>query len=220
MKKKKTCIPLMSRFLCRAALLLILIPSRCFVAPADFQGSVDCPCIDSVFPDLLGCQTGDDGTPSCYPESFGASVCASHDLSVDPLCSGEEGGFPEYCTEKWCFVDFEKCKASSERMFLSDTAPDAGLYYSYSTCNSSETAWSTFLSTQNLKGKYLTVTIPGYWSPAHYKLNSDGVEASWDSAEFYNDSVPWFGWTIEYLEALASVTEIGGFNYTFRSGGE
>ena len=171
-------------------------------------GSPECPCIDSVFP-----------LTTLYPEDFGASFCAQHDIiAQDPLCMSETP--PDYCAEQWCYIDIQKCKRSSEGYFQSDSAPSSGLYYSYSTCNSTVDPWKAHLTTSKLQDEFIGVVIPGFWAPAHYKLTESGEIAEWDSeAEYYNDTVPWRGWIIDYLEALAESTDIAGFNYTFRSGG-
>ena len=177
-------------------------------------GAEDCPCIDSFFPPGTICNEN-----GCYGEDYGASACALHDvLAEDPLCIGDSP--PDYCSEEWCYVDVNQCKLSSEAVFASDIAPtSAGLHYSYSTCNSTVDAWKKHLTTKDIRGKYVDVVIPQISHPRHYKMTESGEIAASNSAEYYNDTIPWQGWIIDYLSAIADNTEIAGFNFTFRSRG-
>ena len=207
-----------------AALMALSLPAAS--AQAD-----DCPCIDSssVLASMANCKVndtdlGNTGVISgrvCYPISYGASTCAAFDRDLDPLCLFEDKNanpVPGYCEDQWCYVDFEKCKRSSQEMHLSYALPETGLYYSYATCGSSSNNYVGFLSTESIKGKALTVTMPAYWSPAHYKLTADGADMAGD-AEYYDDSVPWQGWIIDYLNAIVGISNMGGLNFTYRSGG-
>jgi hypothetical protein len=155
----------------------------------------------------------------CYPVTHGSQTCQPHDLTVDPICLSNDP--PSYCTESWCYVDVEKCKDSSELLFQSDLFTESlgqKLFYSYSTCNASD-SWHSCRSTEVLDGRSISVTIPEVWAPAHYKLAADGNIALSTGSEYFDDSIPWQGWVVDYLDAILEISNIKSFNYTHRSGG-
>lgn len=53
----------------------------------------------------------------------------------------------------------------------------------------------------------------------HYKNNADGDLSNLSGAEYYNNSVPWQGWIIDYMNAIVEMSDATGLNYTFRTGG-
>jgi hypothetical protein len=57
------------------------------------------------------------------------------------------------------------------------------------------------------------------WIPAHYKLAADGNKALSTGSEYFDDSIPWQGWVIDYLDAVLEISNMKSFNYTHRSGG-
>ena len=193
------------------------------------EGTLACPCIDATphFLTRSNCVTDtfqpgfwhytNNGEGTCFPVTYGSEVCAPHDLDVHPGCRGENP--PDFCHDSFCFVDPEKCKLSPAIFGLSDLFPESKLYYSYSTCNSSETNWMLFQSTETLENKTITLALPDIWYPGHYKLNADGDVAEGSGPEYYNNSIPWVGWIVDYLEALREISNIRKFEYTFRSVG-
>jgi hypothetical protein len=207
-------------------------------------GSSECPCIDSSNLVYLLANCGEEilsanGTVqqqegfwhsgydflggqsagSCYPVTYGSQTCQPHDRTVDPICLVDAP--PSYCSESWCYVDTEKCKSSSELLFQSDVFTDIlgrQLYYSHSTCNSTN-LWFSFKSNQVLEGKRISVTVPEVWAPVHYKLTADGNIASSSGSEYYDDSIPWKGWLLDYLDDVLEISNVKSFDYTPRSGG-
>jgi len=173
------------------------------------------------------------GSVQCVPINFGTH-CKQHDLAHDPKCSsaGEviyDNGVarqpipaPEYCFDQWCFVDKATCKNSTELFYRTSTSTlsEANLFYSYSTCNSSAQAWLSFQTMKSLEGKSVRVTIPGYVPPAHYKNDENGERAHPSLTSIYNnDSIPWKGFVVDYLNALDKISNNAGFKFTHNSVG-
>lgn len=181
----------------------------------------------------------------CYPLSYGSGGCNRHDLFSHPACADADADIKKkkkkkepFCEESWCYVDFDKCKDSSELVFKSTFMAhrlENDLFYSYSTCNSTN-YWDLFLSTQELKDETLTVTIPSLLHPLHYKTktadDSNNETISLDSiignedddqaaraSYFKNDTIEWKGYVIDYLNAVLELTDMKGFHFTHRSGG-
>ena len=157
---------------------------------------------------------------SCYPINFGSHSCQAHDFGVDPLCSSvADGERPLYCQNQWCYVDPTKCK-DSDHLYYKSTflgLRQQEVYYSYSTCNSSNTDWDNFNTFNKLANVDVTITIPGLWEPGHYKdIDEDNLT---EEHLYLDDSIPWKGWVIDYLEAVLQLSNIGSFNYTYRSQG-
>jgi len=213
--------------------------------------SIDCPCIDvsSVFIPASNCiventddesglflyKSSTDDKSSCIPVTYGSSSCMQHDMSRNPLClvdnyniSNQDAVLlPEFCRESWCYVDSTLCRDSSESFMRTDIFRDLleanSLYYSYSTCNSTDYYTDhDFATTLSTKGKFISVVVPDMLSPSHYKEAFDNDEADGDGdglslVLYENDTVPWKGWVIEYLNDVLDMSDIGGFNYTYRS---
>ena len=203
---------------------------------AYIQYSPSCPCIDvsTILARHSNCvmENGQPGfvngydrslrtvNVSCYPITYGSDVCDMHDIEVDPHCSPNATlPIPDYCEESWCYVDRSACKRSKKNYFQSDYFDE--LYYSYSTCNSSEDAWDTFKTTNPLEQKNLEVTIPGIVSPIHYKFDqsNNGEIAKFDGEEYYDDTIPWQGWHLDYFRTVVDISNMGNMTYTHHSGG-
>ena len=102
-----------------------------------FPSNPDCPCIDSsrVLEVTSNCEVelsnGGNSTEilqgvisgnTCYPVTYGSKACSRHDLVADPLCALDRPTEmrPAYCDDPFCYVDLNKCKASSELFYRSD----------------------------------------------------------------------------------------------------
>jgi len=195
--------------------------------PQNITGSIDCPCIDveSFFSNKTLYESkssnGKDLVISSLgnylPVDYGGSYCASHDLEVDPLCNNNNKA-PDYCENEWCYVDKEQCMQSSEFLYKSNNFPE--LYYSYSTCDSTAENWLISLSTSLIRNEDVLVTIPAILKPAHFKNDMSG-----NGTEYSDDSIPWKGWIIDYLDAVYDVANtdgakgIGSFKYVTVSTG-
>lgn len=159
----------------------------------------------------------DDGSPglfavggTCYATSYGAKSCAPHDLDQDPLC--REDSPPAYCYNAFCYVDATQCKTAPELFYKSTRFPDQeALFYSYSTCNSTADDWLSYQTTDvflSRPNQNLVLVIPADYEPVHYKTNE---------SHYYDDTKPWKGWFIDYLNAIVEISNIPGIDYTHTS---
>ena len=153
----------------------------------------------------------------------------------NPICQGTLDETQKFCLSNWCFVDKEICKKNStERVesssFFNSEAnlfyPDSGkvdLFYSYTTCNSSSADWADFLANGKansvLRGVPIVSTASYVVTPMAYKTGADGaVLTSDDSPEYLNDTHPFKGVYIDYMEELIGVSNNDiVVNYTHRS---
>eukprot|EP00440_Ansanella_granifera_P038361 gb/GFBE01041622.1/.p1 GENE.gb/GFBE01041622.1/~~gb/GFBE01041622.1/.p1 ORF type:complete len:735 (+),score=169.57 gb/GFBE01041622.1/:1-2205(+) len=71
------------------------------------------------------------GATYLYPLTYGQN-CGMHDNNLPPLCN-QASANPEWCTEKWCYVDKSTCSLFyAKSQFFPD---ENNLHYSYATCN-------------------------------------------------------------------------------------
>jgi len=189
----------------------------------------ECPCINSteIFRPMRSCTTslghsgvrplasfGIDGaiTDDCYPLSYGSSSCRRYDDLFASECQGNSP--PGYCTERWCYVDKEKCIMSDETVYKSDLFRKIDVYYSYTTCNSSESSWIS--TTKEMKERpSLNVVIPAVYPPYMIKTTESGTIADPSGPEYYNSSIPFEGAAIDYVERISDWK----IKYTTRSRG-
>jgi len=136
-----------------------------------------------------------------------------------------------YCFQAWCYVDRDKCKRdSSQEVFASgyfsssNDATHNSLFYSYTTCNSSAQDWLDYqdatarLDNDVLGGASLYVTVPAFYqTPYYYKTNNTGGTERGD--EYYNDSVPFEGLYMDYMQDLMRISDgdIKNITYTHTS---
>jgi len=227
------------------SLFLYYILANNILSFADGQntlGKTECPCIDATeaLSVLSNCVREDYETSpgilinrgvneiNCVPLSYG-SFCQSHDLINDPSCfSGDSQNstnvdlfkkqtdlIPEYCSKQWCYVDEKKCKESSELLYQSDSTVPSNLFHSYTTCGSGADSWLDFHTTKSVRNKVIQVTIPAIRFPMHYKTKDGKV----DESLYSDDSVPFEGWIIDYLNTISDISNITKFTFTHRSGG-
>jgi len=159
---------------------------------------------------------------TCLPFSYGSSRCYQHDLINDPIChvDNEEGDtiVPAFCFRPWCFVDVDKCKRdSTERVFLSSYFPSAKVYYSYSTCNSTDEDWWAHENSQILGGISISASVPTYQVPVMYK-SLDGEPLNTVGSEYYDNSIGYEGVYPDYIKNVISVSngDILNVSYTYR----
>lgn len=108
-----------------------------------------------------------------------------------------------------------------------DYVPGAdSLYYSYSTCkNNSIGHFTNFITTQSSKRKFISSVVPEMMFPRHYKegFNNgdiDGGSKYGDGDEitlYRNNTIPWKGFLLHYLNDVLEMSDIGGLNYVPRS---
>ena len=106
--------------------------------------SPECQCVsmDGATGTPFPVGTKQNGTSITYSEDTGAS-CEAWDDQHDPIC--QESGAPDWCKDKWCFVDPCSCGIVPEPK-RSSYFPDARkngrpVYYSYTTCGSKD-SWT------------------------------------------------------------------------------
>ena len=164
--------------------------------------------------------------PICLPSDYGSSGCAAYDANVDRWCDGVGD---RWCELEWCYVDHDTCLMANQDMAGTKMFPslDGQLYYSYGTCGSDPRPYNAAISLEAARGRVLKVSMPAMYPPAHYKRNSEGAECSYADTShaahesgfdqsrlsecdriLYDDSVPWEGYVVDFLQAVAAE---GGF---------
>ena len=164
--------------------------------------------------------------PICLPSDYGSSGCAAYDANVDQWCDGVAG----WCGLEWCYVDHATCLMSNLDMAATKMFPalDGQLYYSYGTCGSDPQPYNAAISLGAARGGVLEVSVPAMYPPAHFKRipNSEGAVCSYADTShatlesgleqaglsecdriLYDDSVPWEGYVVEFLQAVAAEGE-------------
>ena len=70
-----------------------------------------------------------------YPYNYGLGKCAAHDIDLPPTCVSERNGFtqPDWCANKWCYVDKDNCEGAKPSSYL------PGRYYSFEFCGDDDT---------------------------------------------------------------------------------
>jgi len=209
-------------------------------------GSEGCPCIDAVQVlsslEKRSCQTssGESGillTPelaSCVPLYYGSNFCLQHDLLFSPVCQDLDET-KTYCLRRWCYVDLDVCKTnSSDRVYRSDyfgstsglIFDDSGgidLYYSYTTCNSTGADWERYkkeqLPADKVLGAVSLLSLATNVMPFGFKRGPTGDILSSTSPAYKNDSVPYQGVYIDYINELIGISngDIRMINYTHKS---
>jgi len=205
-----------------------------------FVNVEDCPCVD-VSSELAsvssktcqlsngekGIKLGIEGQATCVPLSYGSSKCLQHDLIHDynacSLNTINETVVPAYCFRPWCYVNSTICmKDSFERVYRSDSFPidsGIGLFYSYSTCNSTADDWLEETSKDPLEGISIRANIPTYQVPMIYKRDINGTILYDVGDEYYNNSVIFEGVYPNFVAKLMKITngDIANITYTHKS---
>jgi hypothetical protein len=126
------------------ALYVFCIMLMPFVEANDANGHFDCPCI-TPSQQSNWCDASHRAMHggSCYPQSYGAGTCATHDAGITQECVSDEqcttvGGSAVdcasnklWCDAKWCWVDHNACSAPHS---TSSFFPNTSLHYSFETC--------------------------------------------------------------------------------------
>ena len=191
------------------------------------QGQEDCQDGDILGPHVSVDHglTGDDRF--CYPITYGSNGCQAYDalLKGDYACNTAEGvDPPSWCASAWCFVDMEACRRSDLSMSGANSWEDITPYFfSYGTCAADDTvdfaleySKATTTIPYDGSGEVFRVGIPTMVWPMHFKRDATGaVVLGVEDPLYFDDSVPWEGIMIDYMDALLSVAPYAGFNYTF-----
>ena len=94
-----------------------------------------------VYVKLLGTV---DNTYTCVPITYGSQECRQHQLGLHPECqaSSSSSVLSPYCYDYFCYVDPIQCKNSQElygrTRNLQPFDVESGIYYSYTTCRSTD----------------------------------------------------------------------------------
>ena len=207
-----------------------------------YSGSDGCKCINqtSILASLQNrdCITSA-GRPgvdltiegSCVPYDYGSSNCLQHDYLHDSRCQGDPSvaEIPNWCFQSWCYVDANSCKKNSdEDIYRSDYFQSLqSLFYSYSTCNSTDYFWQLELESTNnvlgVEGISITAIVPDYQYPMLNKKLPNGTtiyERLNDDAHYYfDDTIPFGGLYIDYINSLTDMSNgyIQNVTYTHTS---
>jgi len=163
---------------------------------------------------------------SCVSYDYGSSACLQHDLLHDPLCQGDLSTttVPPYCFQSWCYVNSTSCKKNSEEeIFKSEYfPPQYNIFWSYSTCNSTDHFWQQHLessanSVSVIGGTDLAAIIPDYQYPTLNKQLPGGAvwERTEDNTYYFDDTIPFGGIYIDYIKELVKISNGDIQNVTF-----
>jgi len=94
-------------------------------AQKELAGHKKCKCV--------GAGTGDVDTSEHYDIQPVATHCASWDADHSPSCAVESP--PDWCAQKWCIVDADKCRGNLD---AEESSYYPGLYFSYTTCGAQD----------------------------------------------------------------------------------
>ena len=111
-------------------------------------GNPDCPCLadypdGAVLEDNGQIRVGINGLGEFdYPVGYGVGTCSQHDRHLAPSCDGINP--PSWCSNNWCYVDPDNCKAglegTNEGGYIWSRTPDLEIPpYSYETCGFANT---------------------------------------------------------------------------------
>ena len=170
---------------------------------------------------------------SCVTYDYGSSACLRHDLIHDPICQRDDLSsavvVPPYCFQSWCYVDGKSCKKNSEEdVFKSDYFPQHDVFYSYSTCNSTNYFWEQYVESSATNasvvgGVNISAAVPSYFHPMLNKELPDGTlvhARSDDDGEYYfDDNIPFGGIYIDYINSIVQLSngDIQNVTYTHTS---
>ncbi len=201
------------------------------------SGSEGCNCVDqtsvlaSIENGVCTTATGEPGVylkfGGCVPYSYGSNACLQHDQLHDPICQEDLSTttVPPYCFLSWCYVDAASCRKNSEDViFKSEYFPaQYDIFYSYSTCNSTDYFWQQHLESFANKvsvigGSNISAIIPEYQYPVLNKQLPDGTVLNHQyerGDEYFDDSIPFGGIYIDYINSIVALSNGDIQNVTF-----
>ena len=188
-------------------------------------GNDGCGCINetSVLASLetRGCTTAN-GLPgvyltlggSCVAYEYGSSACLQHDLIHDPICQGDpsKAVVPAWCFQSWCYVDGNSCKKNSEEDIFKSSyfPPQYDIYYSYTTCNSTDYFTQSNNTLSVAGGVNISVAVPAFRHPMLYKEYPNGtlVFTRADEKKYYfDDNASFGGIYIDYINSIVQLSD-------------
>ena len=206
------------------------------LALAAFKGSAGCPCID-VTERLLEYELPNqscivklpsfEAEHTCLPRGFGSYHCSDWDSNSSEVCLTLPR--PSWCSMPWCYVDPLQCRFSDHDVQRGSyfTMLDPPIFFSYGTCMAPGTtydigAYLTYSTSARfhhaLNDKHLRVVIPTMDYPTHFKRHPATSQIVVGAGQLYqNDSVPFEGSMIDYLDALFATANAASVSYTWSS---
>jgi len=117
-----------------------------------------CPCLDSLSTyGLVGDLIANiNGKRYNFGPSYGLHGCAAHDEGTVPFCHNDAA--PEWCTERWCYIDTAQCDGNITVHLTSYFAYVNNLHYSTEACGSGADGFSTWFSSAGEVGDACTVS--------------------------------------------------------------
>eukprot|EP00984_Skeletonema_dohrnii_P024491 scaffold13616_cov98-Skeletonema_dohrnii-CCMP3373.AAC.2 len=152
---------------------------------------------------------------SCVAYDYGSSACLQHDFIHDLTCQADASttAVPPYCFQTWCYVDANTCKTNSEEYIYKSEhfSPSNDIFYSYSTCNSTDHFWqqqlgSSATNVSVIGGINIAAVVPASPYPNVYKQLPDGTKLNGFSDEYFDDTVPFGGIYINYINELVKIS--------------
>eukprot|EP00985_Skeletonema_marinoi_P034995 scaffold45345_cov212-Skeletonema_marinoi.AAC.1 len=172
---------------------------------------------------------------SCVAYDYGSSACLQHDLLHDPKCQGDlsTAVIPPYCFQTWCYVDAKSCKKNSaediyKSNYFSHFSPEYDVFYSYSTCNTTDYFWKQQLESlatnaSVVGGISITATVPRDDDETLNKKWPDGTILTPRETEdnYFDDTIPFGGIYIDYMNSIVKLSkgDIRNVTYTHTSRG-
>lgn len=165
-------------------------------------------------------------TAFCHPSNYGSLTCQAWDAGY-PLphaCGAIDA--PSWCPLSWCYVDKDACRRSDKDVqgTLAFPALAGSLFFSYGTCGTATEDVLSYTTDQEPitdigNGQVVAVGIPAMDYPMHYKRDANGSVVTGIGELYFDDSVPWEGSMIDFMNAVQSTSVFAGFNYTYSSNG-
>ncbi len=159
---------------------------------------------------------------SCVAYEYGSSTCLQHDLIHDPICQGDLSTaiIEPYCFQSWCYVDASSCKKNSDEVvYKSDYFPSQhDIFYSYTTCNSTNDYKRSNDTVSVAGGVNISAVVPTYFYPMLNKELPDGTSLwtrSDDRKYYFDDSIPFGGVYIDYINSIVQLSNGDIQNVTF-----
>lgn len=127
---------------------------------------------------------------------------------------------PSSCNLPWCYVDPVVCKTSSLVYSRTVLFFPLKLYYSYATCSSGKQQFRQEHRSAIANGMHWNIALPALDYPMHFKRDADGAVVTGIGPLYRNDSVPWEGSMISYVnDMLSKNSNLSGWTFTWASDG-
>ena len=131
--------------------IFLLTVGACSAQRNNYYGNAQCPCIippDGVVNlDLYRVPQTPSGQLMYagleYPTDYGIG-CKQHDVDLGPYCLEENANMPEWCWERFCYIDPTDCNLPLK--YKSGYFPQSDIYYSFQTCGVNGTFHEWFVN--------------------------------------------------------------------------